>query len=218
MVRTIVLVLSITLAAHVHTDGPYVSEGDDGKLQCSIEATGTSSRPYVDGDTPSTDSRIELHVHPKQERVHLVSAGGYMKHANKVWRENLTDTAGSTITYQVGSQEPVELMLPLKWANASAWWHHEHDGSELRGDEEVALFDITRTTLGEYLLEIDGNPEPVAIKHQAVIDHGFKVVEVLRYRVASETTTITFKHFAEAKAFCDRANAEDEGLMGWFSD
>lgn len=219
MVRTIVLVLSVTLAAHVHTDGPYISEGDDGKLQCSIEATGTSSRAYVDGDTPHTESRIGLHVHPKQERVHLLSAGSYMEDANKVWRENLTDTAGSTITYQVGSGEPVELMLPLKWANVSEWWHHEpHDGSEPNRGEEVALFDITRTTLGKYLLEIDGNPEPVAVKHQAVIDHGYKVVEVLRYRVASETTTFTFKHFAEAKVFCDRANAEDEGLMGWFSD
>ena len=214
IIKRLASAIVVLAGAQALADWPYIHNGDDGTLQCYIEARGTTTRPFVDLDTPHTVSMIVLMVQPKQGRVNLLSLGGYNDDAVDVWRESLTDMAGSTITYQVGANEPVELTLPLTWGTPQSF-HEPHDGDELNSD--VVAFDITRTTLGEYLLEIDGNPESVAIKHQAVIDRWYQAT-ALRYRLASETTTFTFKHFAEAKALCDRANAEGEGLMGWFSD
>lgn len=197
-----------------HADQPSHYRAADGTLQCSIWATGKSSKRRVDLDSPLVVSGFNLTIRPSQQRVYLVATGGYGKDALVAWRESLMDMAGSTITYQMGNSEPVDLTLPLTWSPQIV--HGVHDGEE--AEKNFVLFDITRSPLGKRLLEIEDNPAPLAIKHQAVFDHGYRINKPpLRFRMGSDTTTITFKHFAESKAYCARANSTG-GFARWFGD
>lgn len=210
----VVVSLVGVFVAYSHADQPSLYRAPDGTLQCSILATGTSSKPFVDLDSPHVVSGFHLAVRPFSQRVYLVATVGYGEDALAVWRESLTDMAGSTIAYQMGDSEPADLTLPLTWSSLQTV-HEVHDGEE--SERHVVLFDITRSPLGKHLLEINDNPAPLAIKHQAVLDHGYRINKLLRYRMGSDTTTITFKHFAESKAFCDRANSTG-GFARWFGD
>ena len=214
---TVTLPLGFVLAgAQAFADSPFSFRADDGALQCAISASGRSSNPY--SESPHVNSWIELVVRPHQRRVHLISHGGFIDDAVAVWRKSLTDVAGSTISYQLGDHEPVDLVLPLTWSTPPTATANELHEDDLDGyQDERAAFDITRSALGRHLLEIDDSPPAsLVIKHQAVFDHGYSVPKLLRYRMGSDTTTFTFKHFAESKAYCERANAGGGGFAGWF--
>ena len=217
MAKKLIALLGTLIAFAAFADWPDAIMADDGTYQCVIIVWGKSSSPYVDINSPSSKSTVFLAIEPRQRRVYLlVDVLTYDDDVNKLRQKYLTDMAGSTISYQwLDGREPVDLVLPLTWSVLQVN-HPSH--TEDKHHNGTAAFDITKSSLGEYLLTADDNPMSLAIKHKAIIDLGRdeNSYRKLGYRIDNDTAKFSFNHFAQSKAYCDRANRGDEGEARWF--
>ena len=208
--------LAAFVSAMVLADGPVVALDESGEYVCTVVVRGSSSKDYVDLDTPSIIAGHMALVFDRG-RLYLVSGGGYGD-ADDERLAMLDDMGGGKVAYQFEGAEVNDLVLPLTWVPDSRFIHVPHDDD---GDDQAApnaaMFDITQTALGRFLLQQADNPPTLTLKHSALIDHGYRIKAAsLRFRVENVTTTFTFLHYKDAMAYCERANDHgDDGLFHW---
>ena len=208
--------LAVFMAAVVLADSPIPMLDGNGEYTCAIVASGSSSKDYVDIDTPHITAG-HMFLLFDRGRLFLGSRSGTGTTENERWSALIDEMTGGEVAYQIGEAGVDDLVLPLTWIPKPGFGHVPHDGEvATSATPYAALFDITRTALGRFLLQQVGNPPKLTLKHSALIDHGYLKPAALRYRVENVITTITFLHYKDAMAYCERANDRgDGGLFQW---
>lgn len=218
MRATILATIVVMLALPVFCDYPFSAAMENGEFICTVWADGTNSKDYVDIDIPHVAAG-QLSFIFRQGKLYLHLYGGYADGNHDRMANLLADMAGSEVTYQIGDGEPSLLTLPLTYEPEEyGKFHVTHDTEDDEKEGNSASFNISETRLGLFLLDQEGNPPTIVIKHPVIVDNGYRVNELLRYSVDDAITTFTFQHYAESAAYCSRANAPEKSILDGLFD